>query len=591
MPRRWFGLDEDRVLLEQLKLLLKTVGMSVIPTMLLSTMLIWTLRTDSNAVGLTIWALGVNASKLFNAFHARRALKRGVSVQESRALVWTLMLLNALDGVAWGALPWVTLDDASLVGAVLVIAVMAGVTSNAMSVLSPVLPVFLAFGLCALVAMASKLTLMADPQYHTLALVTVLYVVTHIAQGRVAANAARAAINLRFENLDLIGRLREETDRAQTAHKSAEEANLAKSKFLAAASHDLRQPIHALGLFLEVIGRGELSKIQREMLENARGTALASADMLNTLLDFSRIEAGVVQPQIQQVAIQTLLTKIENEMFPLASEKGLFYRSRETTLRVNSDPVLLDLILRNLISNAIRYTRQGGVLVACRKRGDSLVVEVWDTGIGIEAAQQQEIFQEFHQLANPERDRNKGLGLGLAIVDRLVRTLGLELSLRSKTRRGSVFKLKLPLSSSRAATVDVFKESPYPPQRRLNLKVLVIEDDESIRLGMSQLLRDWGCVCTSVESIDEALEVTVGRPVDVVISDYRLRNQHTGAQAIHALRAHYGAALPALLITGDTAPERLREAQATGVPLLHKPVSAALLYQHLHDVSSELAHA
>jgi signal transduction histidine kinase/CheY-like chemotaxis protein len=588
MQRRLLRLDEDRVLLEQLKLLLGNVGMSVIPTVLLSAMLFWTLRTDSNAVGLAVWVVAVNSSKLINAYHARQTLKRGLRPQESRALVWTLMALNAVDGVAWGVLPWVTLNDASVVGTVLVIAVMAGVTSNAMSVLAPVLPVFLAFCVCALVAISVKLALMADPQYHTLALVTVLYVVTHIAQGRVAASAARAAISLRFENLDLIERLRGETDKAQAAYKAAEEANLAKSKFLAAASHDLRQPIHALGLFLEVIGRGELSAIQREMLENARGTSLASADMLNTLLDFSRIEAGVIQPQVQPVAIQTLLTKIESEMAPQAMVKGLFYRSRERHCMVDSDPGLLDLVLRNLVSNAIRYTRQGGVLVACRKRGDSLVLEVWDTGIGIEANQQQEIFREFHQLGNPERDRNKGLGLGLAIVDRLVRTLGLELTLRSEPGRGSVFKLKLPLSRSPIDVAGLTKDEAYQPQRRLSLAVLVIEDDEAIRLGMAQLLQDWGCACAAVESIDLALEAAGERRPDVVISDYRLRDQRTGAQAIQALRAKYGADLPALLITGDTAPERLREAQATGVPLLHKPVLPALLYQSLYQIEVKL---
>jgi len=588
MPKSLLRLDEDRVLRAQLKLLLENVGMSVVPTMLLSAMLIWTLRTDSNVMAMTLWALGVNASKLLNAYHARQTLKRGLFPQESHALVWTLMAFNALDGVAWGALPWVTLDDASLVGAVLVIAVMAGVTSNAMSVLSPVLPVFLAFCVCALTAIAVKLALMADPQYHTLALVTVLYVVTHIAQGRVAFSAARAAISLRFENLDLIERLREETNKAQTAHKSAEEANLAKSKFLAAASHDLRQPIHALGLFLEVIGRGELSAVQREMLENARGSSAASVDMLNTLLDFSRIEAGVIQAQVQPVAIQTLLTKIESEVAPHAMAKGLFYRTRETNLVVESDPGQLDLVLRNLVSNAVRYTRQGGLLVACRKRGDFLMVEVWDTGIGIDPSQQKEIFQEFHQLGNPERDRNKGLGLGLAIVDRLMRTLGLELELRSVPGRGSVFKLKVPLSHKLAATEGPVKQEAHHPQRRLSLAVLVIEDDEAIRLGMTQLLQDWGCVCTAVESIDQAQEVTRGWRPDVVISDYRLRDQHTGAQAILALRAQCGADLPALLITGDTTPQRLREAQATGVPLLHKPVSPSLLHQSLLEIERTL---
>ena len=579
MPRHLLQLDEGRVLVEQLRLLLGNVGMSVVPTFFLTILLLLTLARDDNAPGLVSWVLAVIASKLFNAWHARRTLSAPISQERAPRLAYTLMLLNALDGVAWGGLPWVTLDSASVTGTVLVIAVMAGVTSNAMSVLAPVLPVFLAFCVCAVAAIALKLSLMADPAYQALALISLVFVFTQVAQGRVAAMAARAAINLRFENVELIGLLREETGKARAARQEAEQANLAKSKFLAAASHDLRQPVHALGLFLEVIGRGELSPMQREMLGNARASSLASSEMLNTLLDFSRIEAGVIEPQVRPFHLQPLLGKIETELAPQAVAKGLVFRSRETHVTILSDPVLVELIVRNLVSNAIRYTGHGGVLLACRARGDQVLLEVWDTGVGIEQSQQQAIFCEFHQLGNPERDRNKGLGLGLAIVDGLVRTLGLQLTLCSRPGRGSLFRLTLPRS-----LVQVSIEEPavnFSPVRALAMRVLVIDDDEAVRIGMLQLLRDWGCACEAVESIEAALEAARRHRPDIVISDYRLREQRTGAQAIAALRAELGADLPALLITGDTAPDRLREAQASGVPLLHKPVSPSLLYRRL----------
>jgi signal transduction histidine kinase len=583
MLRRLLFLEEGQVLVEQLRLVLGNVGMSVIPTIVLSTLLVWVLQTHANVTALAAWAAAVMASKLFNAYHARRILAAGISTEHADSLVRILVLLNAVDGIAWGSLPWVTLDHASVAGTVLVMAVMAGVTSNAMSVLAPVLLVFLAFCICAVTAMAIKLSLMSDPEYQVLAYITILYIATHLAQGRVVASAARAAISLRFENIDLIERLRRESDKAQAAHKDAEQANLAKSKFLAAASHDLRQPMHAQGLFLEVIGRGALTPTQREMLNNAHATSKASTEMLNTLLDFSRIEAGVVEPQWQTFRLQSVLNTVESELAPLAVDKGLVFRSRETHAVVHSDPMLIELILRNLVTNAIRYTHRGGVLVACRKRGNQVSVEVWDTGIGIEASQHREIFREFHQLGNPERDRNKGLGLGLAIVDGLVRVLGHPLSLVSRPGRGSVFKLLLSVSQTPILVMPAAAGPVvYLP---LHMKVLVIDDDAAVRVGMEQLLREWGCTCAAVESIEEALEAARVDCPDMVISDYRLREQRSGTQAIAVLRAEFGRDLPALLITGDTAPERLREAQASGIPLLHKPVSPELLYRRMVGVS------
>ena len=300
--------------------------------------------------------------------------------------------------------------------------------------------------------------------------------------------------------------------------------------------------------------------------------------MLNSLLDFSRIEAGVVKPQVQPFRLQPLLNKIEVELAAQADGKGIVYRSRETGAVVASDAALVELILRNLVTNAIRYTARGGVLVGCRRRGAAVVIEVWDTGIGIAPEHQAEVFREFHQLGNPERDRNKGLGLGLAIASGLAAALGHKLTLASRPRRGSVFRLTVPLS----------REVPLPEPatrsggkaRLLKLRVLVIDDDEIVRAGMAHLLRDWGAVCDAAGTIDEALALARAHAPDLVLSDYRLREQRTGAEAIAAVRGLLAPQeVPALLVTGDTAPERLREAEASGVPLLHKPVAPADLYR------------
>jgi len=570
-----WGVTSGPVLVEQLRLLLRNTGSSVTTTLVLVVLLFASLYNEANMLALGLWCVAQAGFKLFCAWDSRRLLAAGVTLQGARRLVWRLLVLNAIDGLIWGALAWVTLDTTTLAGSILVVAVMGGVAGASLSSLSPVLPVFGVFHGVLLVMTAAKLWQLGDPAYQSLAVAGVLYSATLVGQARNSAATIRTSIDLRFENVELFRRARIETDNARAA-------NLAKSKFLAAASHDLRQPIHAQGLFLGVLARTELSDMQRGVLASASAASQASAEMLNTLLDFSRIEAGVVDPQRKPFALQPLL-KIENELAPQADAKRLIYRSREAHVAVYSDPALVELILRNLVSNAIRYTERGGIFVGTRLRGDSVVLEVWDTGIGIAESQQQEVFREFHQLGNPERDRRKGLGLGLAIAQGLARTLGHTMTLRSRPGRGSVFRLTLPVAHGPVAAATAPPPAAHPvgdtPLR--DARVLVIDDDEAVRDGMAQLLRDWGCDCRAVEGIEDALEAVRGWRPDAVVSDYRLRGPLNGAQAIAALRQDLGDSLPALLVTGDTVPERLREAAASGVPLLHKPVWPTDLYNRL----------
>jgi len=573
-------LPEDRMLVEQLRLQLGNIGSSMIPTLVVAPILVWVLANDQNALALCLWCAVIVTLKLYLVWDARRLLAGQILPEQAPGLLRRKMVLNLVDGAAWGSLAWAVLGTTSVAGSVLVVAVLAGVAGSSMSSLAPILPVFVMFGVSEGVVMASKLWTLDDPEYKTLAVAVLLYVATLIGQARNGTRAARRAIALRFENLELIERLRVETDHAQAAHHAADEANLAKSKFLAAASHDLRQPIHAQGLFLEVLARTPLNVAQQAALANARATWQASAEMLDTLLDFSRLEAGVVQPQNQVFALQPLLNRIENELAPQADVKGIVYRSRETHGLVDADPALVALILRNLVSNAIRYTERGGVLVGCRMRGRKVLVEVWDTGVGIEPSAHQEIFREFHQLGNAERDRRKGLGLGLAIAQGLARALGQQLTLASVPGRGSVFRLSLPLARVGAASARPVVTEPRAPLRPFeDVRVLVIDDDETVRAGMQQLLQSWGCACDVADSIEEALDHARRRQPDMAIIDYRLREQRTGAGAAVTLRAEFGSDLPVLLITGDTAPERLREAVASGVPLLHKPVLPGELHR------------
>ncbi|MFC0169262.1 hybrid sensor histidine kinase/response regulator [Pseudoduganella danionis] len=569
---------------EQITLLLRNMYSSLWPAIVVALALAYTLEPAHGKFTVLCWAIAVISSKTFATWDAQRLLAQPILPAQVPALVRRLLLLNAIDGIAWGALAWVGLDPQAAPASVLVIAVLSGIVGNSMSLLSPVLPVFVVFCVGELGMLALKAWTMGELAYQALSVAALAYLGSLLSQGYNSARATRAAIELRFENIDLIEMLKVESARASDARVAAEQANHAKSRFLAAASHDLRQPIHAQSLFLEVLARSALTPEQQEILGNARAAGLASAEMLHTLLDFSRIEAGVVDPQPEAFQLQTLLTKIESELAPQANAKGLLYRTRDSTVALYSDPALLELILRNLVSNAVRYTERGGILVACRRRRDHALLEVWDTGIGIAAEQQENIFLEFHQLGNPERDRQKGLGLGLSIARGLAQLLGHPLSVVSQPGRGSVFRLRIPLAQQAPLHRHVRKR----PQERptLGLRVLVIDDDQAVRSAMQHLLAQWGCLCMVAEDLDSALELSAQVPPDIIISDYRLRAQRTGAEAIATLRAQLGRELPALLVTGDTAPVRLREARASGVPLLHKPVAPDQLYAALAELAN-----
>lgn len=575
-------LDEDRILVEQLRLLLSNMSSMVIPVSIVAALMLWVFSNNSNVLILTVWCMSTILLILYGYSYARHLLVTGIPFEQAHHIARMLIFQHIVNGALWGALAWVTLGTSSLAGSILVISVIAGIAGGAVATLSPVLPVSVAFVILTLGATALKLWSMGNPDYKILGITGVLYIVTLLGQARTSSRAARGAINLRFENIELMEKLRTKTAIAEAEQRKAELANITKSKFLAAASHDLRQPIHAQGLFLDVLSRTNLTAQQHELITSSWAANESSAEMLNTLLDFSRIEAGVIEPRVQAFYLQPLLNKIEREFAPQADAKGLAYRSRETTLIAQSDPALLELIMRNLVSNAIRYTSRGGLLVVFRKRGAQVVLEVRDTGIGIEASQQHEVFREFHQLGNPERDRHKGLGLGLAIVAGLSRTLEHEFSLTSTPHRGSVFRVFLPL----ATTLPVPSLTQQSDKVALpNMRVLVIDDDETVRDSMLYLLRDWGCVCEAADSIEDAVALTRVNVPDAIISDYRLRAQCTGAEAIATLRTLVGnPELPALLITGDTAPERLREAHASGIPLLHKPVSPTRLYHGLIEI-------
>jgi CheY-like chemotaxis protein/anti-sigma regulatory factor (Ser/Thr protein kinase) len=296
--------------------------------------------------------------------------------------------------------------------------------------------------------------------------------------------------------------------------------------------------------------------------------------LLNAILDISKLEAGSVKPRPAPFPIARVLDRLRSAFSEEAARRGLELRIRRCSGTVETDEVLLYRILVNLAHNALRYTERGGVLVGCRRRADGLCIEVWDTGIGIPADKFEEIFREFHQLGNPQRDREQGVGLGLAIVERTARVLGSPIRVRSRLGRGSVFSIIVPYGESRAMPVV----EAGVPEALDGCAILVIEDDREIRAAIALLLEGWKCVvavASTGSEVDAALS-RLGMPPDAIIADFRLPGAENGLQLIARVRERHPSA-SAILVTGDVAPDTLREAQAAGHSLLHKPLRPARL--------------
>ncbi len=483
---------------------------------------------------------------------------------------WAFTAIVIVEGGTWcfGAVQF--LADGNAFRALVALLAWAGVISAAIVVFGAFLRTYLAF---ITPAMIPHIVFLLDHPYPfsdtVLALILIYTAILPIIVFSMQRQIVEAH-RLRFENLELAIDMRQQKERA-------DHANRAKSSFLAAASHDLRQPVHALGLFIGALRSRAMDDEARRLVDHIDESVGAMDDLFASLLDISKLDAGTVTATPVAVAIGPLLARLCSSYSDEAAAKGISLRWVGSSLTVLSDPVLLERILRNLISNAIRYTDVGGIVAGCRRSGSTITAEIWDSGCGIAADQHDLIFQEFFQVGNPERDRSKGLGLGLAIVRRLSILIDARLELRSEIGRGSVFALALPRCDSEPISDNSERRGTLQPGDEA--LILVIDDEVAIQRAMESLLLSWGyrvVVSGSGEELMSRLTTETGIP-DLIICDYRLRGDETGVAVIDALRAHLGRLVPAMLITGDTAPERIAEAQASGFLLLHKPLSNARL--------------
>ncbi len=481
--------------------------------------------------------------------------------------IWLFTLAAGLEGLTWCVGPFLLTDGAHYDRLLVVTLLSTAMASGAAYVYSTDLKPFWVYFALVMAPYAVLFIIYPHPLSAMLEVMVWIYVSGIPTVAVMNHNQLLATLRLRFANQALADDLRVQKDRA-------EEANISKSRFLASASHDLRQPIHALGLFIGALSPRRMDGEARQLVDHIARSVRALDDMFAALLDISKFDAGVIHARIQPVAIGPLLARLGRDYAAEASAKGIALRTVPSSLIVRTDPVLMERVLRNLIANAVRHTPRGRVLIGVR-RGGGLRLAVHDTGPGIDPAEQERIFEEYYQINNPERDRAKGLGLGLAIVRRITALTDARLTLDSRPGAGSCFAVSLIATA----------EAPPPPEpsireaTRTSGLILVIDDELSIQEAMTILLGGWGYRVEIAGSLAEMLArlPTLAERPRLLICDYRLRDGMDGIGVIAAVRDAVGVELPAMLITGDTAPDRIESAQASGFLLLHKPVPSGRL--------------
>jgi signal transduction histidine kinase len=388
---------------------------------------------------------------------------------------------------------------------------------------------------------------------------------------------------------DLRARVAETTLDLQREKDAAERATIAKSHFLAAASHDLRQPLHALGLFVSGLAQSSAAEREPKLVRQIQESVGSLQHLLNAILDVSRLDHGNVVPEMGNFAMTRLLDRLARTLAPAAEHRGLKFKLRPTSAWVRSDRELVERILLNLVGNALRYTRAGGILIGCRRRGDVLRVEVWDTGEGIAQGASEKIFEDYVQLANPERDQAKGLGLGLAICRRLAALLGIPIGVRSRPGQGSVFWIELPIAPPEAGATDATIEPSEIEQAvesaRLAGTVLVVEGDSLVRAGMEQAIIGWGGHVVLAATRNEALHrCREGDKVpDLAICNVRLPGRVDGIEFAQDLKREFEH-IGILLVSADTSEETREAARRAGFALLRKPVPPGRLRAALQQL-------
>lgn len=511
---------------------------------------------------------------------ARRFRKTRLGATNARHWADAFVVGALLNGIAWSCVPLAFFLPAEPLYVLFICCLYAGYVSGSVASTAVYFPAFLAFATPVTLAFAGRAFFEPHPMYSAIGVMVLFYAAASYVFARNHNRTLAQAIRLRFENIELLEDLRHQRD-------AAEQAVAAKDKFLAAASHDLRQPLHAIGLFADSLEAAVTQPGPRALVTKIRESTDALAAQFHGILDLSSLDANAVEHHPRHVDLAPVLQRLVAEFERSAREKNLALSLHCPAAAIAFvDVTLFDRIVRNLIENALRYTDRGGITVTVdHATNATLRVDVTDTGRGIPRREQEAIFTEYHQLGNPERDRRKGFGLGLAIVRRLCRLSDIVLTLRSEPDQGSMFSLTLA-AGDRAQ----LKAEPDRVQASASsdLRIVVVDDDPAILQGTRDLLTRWGCDCVAAPDQDAAMAAMSAGDFtpELIIVDYRLGQGTNGLDVIDAIRQEFNEDLPALLITGETSTANLAAAKASGFPILHKPVKPGELRTALHVLTS-----
>jgi signal transduction histidine kinase/CheY-like chemotaxis protein len=495
---------------------------------------------------------------------------------------WRALVL--LQGATWGAAVWLFWGLGEPYRQVALILVVYSLCVSSVQLLATQLGVFLGFvGLVFVPTIVRIASERAEAGHLELAVLMTILFGSTVLMVRTYGSALGQAIALKARTDQLAAQLRIEKTEADDARRAAEEANRAKTQFFAAASHDLRQPLHAMGLFAETLRQRSHDPEVASLVHSINESVDALEGLFGEVLDITRIDAGGVEVQLQPVRLRELFGRLRLHFEPVAFEKGLVLAFRGGQHVAQTDAVLFERILRNLVSNALRYTDDGGVLVSCRPRDGGLLVQVWDTGIGIAPAQVERVFDEFYQV-QPNRPlephQRKGLGLGLAIVKRLAQLIDAPLTLRSRVGHGSVFSLRIAAGKAPRTLETAAAGAKAPIGLTLEgRRIVVVEDEAAVREGLVVLLQAWGARVFAFDSVEAVERWIAGGPAaddappDLLVVDFRLPQGRTGIDALAVLRRHHAAArLPAIVITGSSLVGHEDDALVHDYHLLIKPV-------------------
>lgn len=557
---------DDYLKIEQVKALFSSLPVLLIGNFTVSLLTVVFLLDAFKSTHLLIWLGIATLIILLRWWTSRKYNKEQVNAKNTKYWLSLFTFFSFLTGLHWGLIPILFFSTDLPVYVLFITSIYSGYIAVAISSNALYFPTFLAFAIPSTFLFATKNLLQGETIYTSIGIMVLFYFVIIIIFARNVRDLFVNNCQLNYENSQLLNDL---TLQKENAEKAVDD----KNQFLAAASHDLRQPLHAMGLFIDALRPHVENTSGKQIVEKISQSKHAINGLLHGLLDISRLDADVVENYPQNIALSSMIHPIEEEFQLNAEEKGISLEFHVPSDHIAYiDPVLIERVLRNLIDNAIKYTQQGKVSLLSEEKKSSILISIKDTGIGIPSDQQETIFIEFKQLNNSERDRRKGLGLGLSIVKRLCSLMQVDFQLQSELNQGTTISLRLPKGNPE----KTIKPETTGGLLLQDITVVVIDDEQDILDGMQGVLNHWGCQVILALSGDEAITALHQNDItpDLIIADFRLRDHENGIEVIERIREEYNEKIKALLITGDTAPDRLQLTQTANVVVMHKPVEA-----------------